>query len=322
MKFAGKLLTTGLVVGGIFGGLAIYNKVTESMAGELDTVLTGEERRYPWKDGDMFYEVKGDRAAKPLLLIHGFGPGASSYEWRKNVDALATQFRVYVVDLLGFGLSDRPTIDYTAETYADLIGDFVKEVIGKPTIVVAHGLSSAYVIADAFRRPQLFERLVLVAPPPSILQETTTGPLNAATKFVLRMPIVGQFVYNVLSSRQAIRSYYDVQGYHNPGLITDELVEYVFTSAHQPNSNYAQASFISNFLSMDVHEPFARLQMPVTAIWGREGMLTPSEASEAFKRANPKVDVRIFDKASSQIQDEQANAFNNLIKELAAATVK
>ena len=45
MKFAGKLLTTGLVVGGIFGGLAIYNKVTESMAGELDTVLTGEERR-------------------------------------------------------------------------------------------------------------------------------------------------------------------------------------------------------------------------------------------------------------------------------------
>ncbi len=322
MKFAGKLLTTSLVVGGIFGGLAVYNKVTESMAGQLDTVLTGEERRYPWKDGDMFYEVKGDRSAKPLLLIHGFGPGASSYEWRKNVDALAAQFRVYVVDLLGFGLSDRPTIDFTAETYADLIGDFVKEVIGKPTIVVAHGLSSAYVIADAFRRPQLFERLVLIAPPPSILQETTTGPLNAATKFVLRMPIIGQFVYNILTSRQSIRSYYDVQGYHNPGLITDELVEYVFTSAHQANSNYAQASFISNFLSMDVHEPFARLQMPVTAVWGREGMLTPSEASEAFKRANSKVDVRIFDKASSQIQDEQAVAFNNLIKELATAPVK
>src|SRR5438876_3347278 len=165
MKVKGKLLTTGLVVGGVLGTLSVVNRLTESMAGELDTVLTGEERRYPWKYGDMFYEVKGVRDAKPLLLVHGFGPGASSYEWRKNVDALAEQFRVYAIDLLGFGLSDRPAIDYTAETYTDLISDFIREVIGKPTIVVAHGLSCAYVISEAYRNPQLFERLVLVTPP-------------------------------------------------------------------------------------------------------------------------------------------------------------
>ena len=86
MAFGKRLVTTGAVIGGTLGTLAIYNKVTESMAGELDTVLRGEERRYPWKYGDMFYEVKGSRDAKPLLLIHGFGPGASSYEWRKNVE--------------------------------------------------------------------------------------------------------------------------------------------------------------------------------------------------------------------------------------------
>src|SRR5256714_11505129 len=106
MKVKAKLLTTGVVVGGVLGSLTVVNKLTESMAGELNTVLTSEERRYPWKFGDMFYEVKGARDAKPLLLIHGFGPGASSFEWRKNIDVLATQFRVYVVDLLGFGLSD------------------------------------------------------------------------------------------------------------------------------------------------------------------------------------------------------------------------
>src|SRR5438270_11726003 len=138
MKLTGKILTTGLVVGGVLGTLTVVNKLTESMAGELNTVLTGEERRYPWKYGDMFYEVKGVRDAKPMLLIHSFGPGASSYEWRKNIDALSRQFRLYVVDLLGFGLADRPAIDYTAETFTDLIGDFIREVIGKPAIVVAH----------------------------------------------------------------------------------------------------------------------------------------------------------------------------------------
>src|SRR5436305_774377 len=117
MKLTGKILTTGLVVGGVLGTLTVANKLTESMAGELDTVLTGEERRYPWKYGDMFYKVKGERNAKPLLLIHGFGPGASSYEWRKNIDVLATQLRVFVVDLLGFGLSDRPAIDYSSQVF-------------------------------------------------------------------------------------------------------------------------------------------------------------------------------------------------------------
>ena len=139
MKFTGKLLTTTLVLGGTLGTLALVNKLAESQAGELNTILKGEERRYPWKYGDVFYQVKGNRESKPLLLIHGFGPGASSFEWRKNVDALSEQFRVYTLDLLGYGLSDRPAIDYTAETYADLISDFLKEAIGKPAVVVAHG---------------------------------------------------------------------------------------------------------------------------------------------------------------------------------------
>src|SRR6266566_966664 len=217
--FTRTLLTSTLVVGGAVGAMALYNKFIERQVSELDTVLKGEERRYPWKYGDIFYQVKGSRDAKPLLLIHGFGPGASSYEWRKNVDTLSQDFRVYFLDLLGFGLSDRPAIDYTAETFADLINDFIREVIAKPTIVVAHGLSSAYVIADAYRRPQLFERLILVEPSPTILQESSSSPLNSVVQKALRAPIVGSFLYNLLTSRQAIRNYYDREGYHNPGLI-------------------------------------------------------------------------------------------------------
>jgi pimeloyl-ACP methyl ester carboxylesterase len=256
------------------------------------------------------------------VLIHSFGPGASSYEWRKNVDALSQQFRVYTVDLMGFGLSDHPIIDYTAETYADLIGDFIKEVIGKPAVVVAHGMTGAYVIANAYRRPQLFERLILIAPPTQILQETVPGPLNAAWKTVLRLPVVGEFIYNLLTSRSAIRRYYDQQGYHNPNLIYDEVVEYIYTSAHQPNSRYPVASLLGGYLTLDVHDPFSQLKMPVILVWGREGLTTLNEVSTAFKRVNARADVRILDKSSFELQDEQAASFNNLVKELAAAPVK
>lgn len=321
MALTKRVVAASLIVGGTLGAMAIFNRMTESMAGELDTVLTGEERRYPWKYGDLFYEVKGEPTAKPLVLIHGFSPGASSYEWRKNIDALSEQFHVYALDLLGFGLSDHPALDYDAETYVDQISDFMREVVGKPAIVVAHGLSGAYTIAGAYRYPHLFERLVLIAPPLAMLQETYPGPLNALVKFALRTPIVGQFVYNLLTSRKAIRGYYDRQGYHNPGLISDELVEYIFTSAHQPASRYAQASFLSGYLNLDAQEPFLRLQMPVIAVWGREGTPSPTEMSQAFKKANGRIDVRIIEKSHVHLQDEQAGQLNNLIRELAGATI-
>src|SRR5947209_6523864 len=239
MKLAGKLVTTGLVVGGVLGTLTVVNRMTETMAGEIDTVLTGEERRYPWKYGDMFYEVKGDRDAKPLVLVHGFGPGASSFEWRKNIDALSTQFRVFAVDLLGFGLSDRPAIDYNSEVFTDLIGDFMREVIGKPAVVVVHGMTCAFVIADAYRHPKFYDRLVLVAPPPFILQENTAGPLSAVVKFAMGMQNTGQSIYNVFTSRTAVRGYDDRQACHSAGLIADELVDYVCTVVHKPGSRYA-----------------------------------------------------------------------------------
>ncbi len=253
--------------------------------------------------------------------MHSFAPGASSYEWRKNVDALAGQFRVYALDLLGFGLSDRPAIDYSAETYIDLLGDFLKEVVGQPAVVVAHGLSGAYAVTCAYRRPQLFEKLILVSPPVALLEEYTPDILHTALKVVLKAPIVGESIYNLLTSRRAIQDYYDRQGYHNPGLITDQLVEYVFNSAHQENSHYPAISLWGKELAANIQEPLARLRVPVTAIWGREEAQQPGEASRIYKLVNPKIETRILDHSNQQLQDEQAAKFNTLVRELASAPI-
>ena len=321
MGFRRTLLSSTLVVGGAVGAMALYNKYIEGQVSKADTVLKGEERRYTWKYGDIFYQVKGASDAKPLLLIHGFGPGASSYQWRKNVDALSEQFRVFTLDLLGFGLSDRPAIDYAPETFSDLINDFLREAIGKPAVVVAHGMTCAYVIADAYRRPQLFERLVLVSPPMDILEENFQSPMSNAVKFLIRTPLLGQFIYNTLTSRRAIRTYYDVEGFQNPGLITDELVEYIYCNAHQSNNRYPAASILSDSLAMNVSEPLARLQVPVIAVWGREDIFMPPETSNVFKQVNKNIDAHMMDKARKQLQDEQAEKFNALVSEFAGATV-
>jgi pimeloyl-ACP methyl ester carboxylesterase len=322
MAFAKKLVTTTLIVGGTLGTLALINQVTERMAGEIDTVLTGEERRYPWKYGDIFYEVKGAHDAKPLVLVHSLDLGASSYEWRKNVDALSTRFRVFALDLLGFGLSDRPLVDYDADMYTDLLSDFIKEVVGTSAIVVAHGATSAYVIAAGYRRPQFFERLVLISPSSAIVEEAYPGIFGATVKRLLCLPIVGQLVYNLLTSRQALRRFYDKHSYHNPDLVSDELVEYIYTSAHQPGSRFVTAALLSKSLHMDVHEPLTRLQVPVVMVWGRESLEVPAQTSVAFTRLNKQVEVHVFDKSRQHLQDERAGQLNSLLAEFAGVAIK
>jgi pimeloyl-ACP methyl ester carboxylesterase len=317
VRLTGKILTAGLAIGGTLGALTFINKSTVVQAGELNAVLAGEERRYPWKYGDIFYQIKGPREAQPLVLIHSFAPGASSYEWRKNVDTLAEQFRVYVLDLLGAGLSDRPAIEYTPDIYIDLIGDFLKEVIGQPTLVVAHGLTSAYTVVCAYRRPQWFEKVLLVSPPSVVLMEPRPDMLRTIMKSMLKTPIVGEFVYNMLTSHNAIQRYCEQRGYHNQSQISNQLLEYLFSSAHQENSYYSGATLYSKELLIDIREPLARLHIPIIAVWGREEEQASPETSERYTQVNPKIETRIFERCKQQLQDEQAAKFNALVREMA-----
>src|ERR1051326_6513263 len=120
--------TALLSIAGGLGSLALVNRLIAYNAQETFSVLKGERRRYAWTEGEMFYTVKGE--GEPLVLLHGIYAGASAFEWRKNVDALSEHFRVSSPDLLGYGLSSHPPLNYTAHTYIQLLIDFVREVAG------------------------------------------------------------------------------------------------------------------------------------------------------------------------------------------------
>jgi pimeloyl-ACP methyl ester carboxylesterase len=310
MKLRGTIVATGLIASGVLGTVAVVNKITEALAGELSPALAGEERRYPWKYGDIFYSVHGQRSARPLVLVHGLGPGASSYEWRRNLEGLAQDFRVYALDLLGCGLSDRPAIDYEGQLFSDLLGDFLREAVREPATVVTRGLSGAYAIADAYRRPGRYERLVLLSPPAVMLEEALRTPLAALVRLGLRLPLLGQFAYNLITTRSAIRHYYEDRAYYHPGLISDEQIEYLYIGAHQPDARFLVADLLGGRLHLDVSEPLARLEVPVMAIWGQSG----TGVSAAFKRVNPRIETHVLERCGEHVQEEQPEVFGQLLR--------
>lgn len=103
-----------------------------------------------------------------VLLVHGFG--ASTYHWRYILPALcAAGCRVYAIDCLGFGMSDKALVDYEGyDVWKHQISDFIKEVIhaecGKDEKVclVGNSLGGYNSLATAASFPHLVESVVLL----------------------------------------------------------------------------------------------------------------------------------------------------------------
>src|SRR5918995_4224252 len=155
----GKVLAA---VGATVGGLMAMNRALAKVGEPAG--IGGEERRYLWRGWRLAYQVAGEDGAPPLLLVHGVYAGASSYEFRRNFHELAKDFRVYALDLLGCGLSERPRRRYEPEDVASQVEDFAREEIGVQTHLISSSLSAALVVPAAVRSPRLFKKLVLICP--------------------------------------------------------------------------------------------------------------------------------------------------------------
>ena len=118
---------------------------------------------WKWKGKhDINYIELGDKSKPALVLIHGFG--ASSFHFRNNIPALARDYHVFAFCKLGFGLSDKPITNYSAEIWRDQTVDFLNEVVQKPAVLAGNsigGFTSLYTAATEEAKP-LVSGLVLL----------------------------------------------------------------------------------------------------------------------------------------------------------------
>jgi sigma-B regulation protein RsbQ len=109
---------------------------------------------------------------KTLLFAHGYG--CDQVMWRFIVPAFLVDYRIVLFDHVGAGKSD--VRHYNREKYGTLEGyaDDVLEVIdavGGPVIFVAHSVSAMIGVLAAIKRPEAFDRLVLVGPSPCYINK-------------------------------------------------------------------------------------------------------------------------------------------------------
>jgi pimeloyl-ACP methyl ester carboxylesterase len=102
----------------------------------------------------------------PIILLHGVG--ASGKVWTPLLQLLdPAQYRVVVLDLLGFGDSPKPQWpEYTVEEHARAVWAALKrQRATKPAIVLGHSMGCIVATHLASEHPRLAQGLILYEPP-------------------------------------------------------------------------------------------------------------------------------------------------------------
>lgn len=271
------------------GVLHCINKLIDSTVSS-NTAAKSSGKYYHWKHGDIFYHVSGE--GTPLLLIHDLNAFSSSYEWKQIAKALAGDYKVYTIDLIGCGKSDRPCITYTNFFYVQMISDFVKDVIGEKTDIAANGLSSSFVLMANSLNEKLFGKIMMINPKKlSILKNTP----NERSKILLRLfdlPIVGKSAYYIAANKTNIEYYLTEKVFYNPFEVTPGIVKAYYDNAHtsKGNGKALLASLEGNYLNVDITQSLKNTSNDMMIVNGMHNEYK-DDIVASYRRINENIEV-------------------------------
>ena len=306
------LTRAGAVVGGgaaLVGGLALANRLL--LIGDLPPTLPGAPLDWTWRGWRVRYTTLG--SGPPVVLVHGVHAAASSFEMRGIFEPLSQRYTVYAVDLLGFGKSERPSAPYSGSFYADLLADFLAEVVGRTEMLLGSSLSAAYAVAVARAQPGLMDRVALVSP----TDTTSLSPAGRAFGRLLAAPLVGTAAFNVLASHASIQSYLR-KVYADPSLVDDPLVEQHWATAHQPNARLAPAAFLAGALDLPFSHadpPFGGpIAAPILVVRGSVPGIGEQASDETLRSLGRRVTIETVEGTGQLPHDEAPEQVVELIE--------
>jgi Predicted hydrolases or acyltransferases (alpha/beta hydrolase superfamily) len=286
------------------GATAAANRALASRAEPFEPFLDGAQGTYRWRGFDISYTERGAPENQDLLLLHGISAAASSHQFWRVIEDLSAEYHVIAPDLPGFGHSDRPPLLYSAPLYTTFIEDVVADLVTGP-VVVASSLTGAYT-ADAVNDE--VDRVILVTP------TADTAPERRWLRTLVRSPVVGQGLFNLLASKPSIRRFSVEMSYTDTTRYPDAALEYEWLTAHQPGARFAPASFLSGDLdpATPLSESLASVDAPVTLVWGRDAEPTPLSTARGLAR-DADAGLVVFDDACLLPHAEHPDAFVDLV---------
>ena len=294
--------TSGLPVGPpSFVGFRGVSAVTTLDFEATSRYLEGEYR--------IHYHEAGSGPA--LVLLHGSGPGVSGWSnFRGNFPVFAGEFRTVVMDMPGFGRSERPEFD---RAYPKVAADAAARLMDGLGIDKAHLLGNSMggyaALEFALAYPEKVDRLVLMGP--GGLAVNVLGPEQSEGARRL-----GEFM--MAPSKKAMEAWVDTM-VANKAVVDDQLIEERLANAMAPGAlESAMAIFSSLGQYPDPVPMYARLKgikAPTLVTWGRDDRMLPVEGALMGFRQLPNAELHIFSRCGHWAQVERKEEFERIVSE-------
>lgn len=270
---------------------------------------------------DKFVEVGNARvrywlqgaSGSPVVLLHGIA--CSVLEWQHNIAPLAAQHQVYAVDLLGFGLSDKPVEEpYDLNSLARFVLKFMDSVGLSQAHLAGNSLGGRLALQCAALAPERVTSMVLVDPA-GIDKRETLLEFRLTT-----LPVLGEMLGRptAFGTRMLWR-----KAFFNPEpFVTNELVRTKVALASSPGALQAFLKTLRGFVEFggfkaewveQLHRQLPEMRTRCLVIWGNDDQFVPVAHAQVLKTLMPNVQVEVFDHCGHVPQIECADRFNETV---------
>jgi 4,5:9,10-diseco-3-hydroxy-5,9,17-trioxoandrosta-1(10),2-diene-4-oate hydrolase len=245
-----------------------------------------------------------------VILLHGIGGYVEN--WADNITALAQAHRIYALDIVGFGRTDKPQVRFTVPYVTEFVHEFMIAQHIDRAALVGESMGGGIALKLAIQYPHQVEKLVLA----------DTAGLGREVSLYLRLmsiPFLGE-----LSSRPSRKwsAQFLALAWHDQNLITEQRIEECFEMASLPG---AQRCFLSVLRCMinvwgpksDAYRPIfdhlEEIEIPTLILWGAQDRILPvAHAHQAVQRF-PNARLHIIDPCGHVPNIECAQEFNALV---------
>ena len=222
--------------------------------------------------------------------MHGFGSSADT--WRKQYrDYAAAGYRVFGLDLLGFGMSDKPLdTEYSIELWSDMIVEFVAQIAGGSAVLMGNSIGSLVCCTAARNAPSAVKGLVLCNCAAGMnnkfivtdqrtpaLGKVIFGAIFGLLDLLLSIDSFALWFFSKIKSRETVSNV--LKGvYVDKGSVDEDLVRSILDPAEDPNAVTAFVKILTGEPGTTPDKFLHLVKQPILLVWGDQDPFTPIDA--------------------------------------------
>lgn len=216
------------------------------------------------KDWNINYEVEGD--GEPIIFLHGWLTDLESM--RPLTTNLVKKFKVYLVDVVGFGKSDLPEEPLNSQDFAEFLKEFMEKLKLENPVLIGHSNGGRIIINAVGKKLVKAKKIVLI--------DSAGIKPHHTTSYYIKVGVykIGKLFLNLLPNTKGVKEF------------KERLRNNVGSSDYKASPTVLKET-MKIILREDVKDILPNINVPTLLIWGSLDTATPISDAKTMEKLIP-----------------------------------